>query len=52
MVEEVILLPFDDYTALHRNQKAECISLKKVTGGWPGDLLEGKTKKFTKCVSN
>lgn len=36
---EVILLPFDDETALHRDQKAKGLSLKKVAGAWAGDLL-------------
>ena len=36
---EVILLPLDDDTALHRNQEAGGLSLKKFAGAWAGELL-------------
>ncbi len=36
---EVILLPFDDDTAHHRDKKAEGSSLKKFAGAWAGDML-------------
>lgn len=36
---EVILLPFDDDTALHRDQKVKGSSLKKFAGAWAGDSI-------------